>query len=97
MLTRIVIGGRELPCRITMGAMLRFKRETGKDVSKMNPDETSDMITFMWACTASACNADRVEFGMSLEEFADRLDPAELNTFYEQQQAAAGDDKKKKW
>ena len=30
---RISVGGRELPCRLTMGAMLLFKRETGKDLN----------------------------------------------------------------
>ena len=32
MKTKIIIGGKEYPCRVTMGALLRFKRETGHDV-----------------------------------------------------------------
>lgn len=35
-------------------------------------------MVFLWCCTASACNADGVEFGMGLEDFADRLDPTQL-------------------
>lgn len=89
MMRTINVGGRELPCRVTMGAMLRFKRETGRDVSGMSGDDVSDLVTFMWCCTTSACNADGVEFGLTLEEFADRLDPSGISEFYEDRQAEA--------
>lgn len=29
---KIKIKGQEYPCRVTMGAMVRFKRESGKDI-----------------------------------------------------------------
>lgn len=87
MMTRIKVDGAELPCRVTMGAMLRFKRETGRDVSAMASDDVSDLVVFLWCCVASACNADGVEFGLSLDDFADRLDPDGLNRFYAEQQA----------
>ena len=32
----IKVGAKEFPCRLTMGAMLQFKRTVGKDVSQMN-------------------------------------------------------------
>lgn len=32
----INVGGRELPCRLSMGAMLLFKRNLQKDVSDMD-------------------------------------------------------------
>ena len=78
--SKVKIGGKEYPCRITMGAMLRFRRETGYDVNQLKSDNTSDYIIFIWCCTASACNADGVEFGYSLDDFADRLDPNGLNS-----------------
>ena len=33
-------------------------------------------------CVLSACKADGVEFGLTLEEFADSLDAQEMNSFY---------------
>lgn len=65
-----------------MGAMLRFKRQTGRDVSEMSPTDTADIITFLWCCVVSSCNADGVEFGLSLEDFADGLDAESFNSFY---------------
>lgn len=92
MVRKINVGGRDLPCRVTMGAMLRFKRETGRDVSGMSSGDISDLITFMWCCVSSACVADGTEFGLTLEEFADRMDPESLGRFYED---GAPDSKKK--
>lgn len=92
MARKINVGGRELPCRVTMGAMLRFKRETRRDVSEMSSGDISDLITFMWCCVSSACVADGTEFGLTLEEFADRMDPESLGRFYED---GAQDSKKK--
>lgn len=89
MMRTINVGGRDLPCRVTMGAMLRFKRETGRDVSGMSSDDVSDLVTFMWCCVASACAADGVELGLTLEEFADRLDPSGISEFYEDGQTEA--------
>ena len=70
----VEVGGRELPCRVTCGAMLRFKHATGKEVSELDGG-LSELVTWLWCCVASACKADDVEFGMTLEEFADRVDP----------------------
>lgn len=53
-----------------MGAMLRFKMETGKEVSDISNDVT-DMCTYLFCCIASACKHDGVEFGLSLMDFAD--------------------------
>lgn len=87
--------GREYPCRVTMGALLRYKRETGKDVSELDGD-AADMLTLLWCCTASACNADGVEFGVDLETFADKLEPDALQKFTEAINGGAADGAKKK-
>lgn len=79
-MTRITVNGQNYPCRMTMGAMLRFKQETGRDVSQTD-SSTSDLITLLWCCIVSACAADRVEFGHSLQEFADLCDLKVLNDF----------------
>jgi len=92
----IVIGGKEYPCRLTLGAMRRFKRETGKDVSKLQNDDIDGLITLMWCCTLSACNADHIEFGISLDDFADAIEPDRMNDFVKEMSEGAGDDTKKK-
>lgn len=81
---KLTIKGKDYPCRVTMGAMVRFKRESGKDVSKIEQSDISDLVLFMWCCTASACNADGVEFGYTPDQFADLLEPTGLNGFYEE-------------
>lgn len=81
-MTKIEINGKQYPCRITMGAMLRFKRETGKDVSEIGQSDVSDLLTLLWCCVASACAGDGVSFKMSLMDFADRIDPDALTGFY---------------
>lgn len=68
----ITINGKAYPCRQTMGAMLRFKTETGKEVSAISNDVT-DMCTYLFCCIASACKHDGVEFGLSLMDFADSV------------------------
>lgn len=79
---RITINGNEYPCRVTMGAMLRFRNETGRDVSQLDSNEAADLVTLLWCCVASASKADGVEFGMGLMDFADTLTPETLTGFY---------------
>lgn len=67
------IGDTAYPCRMTMGAMLRYRRLTGKEVSEMESGSASELATLLYCCTASACSADGIEFGLSLEEFCDRI------------------------
>ena len=62
----ITINGKSYPCRQTMGAMLRFKRETGKEVTDMDGGSLTDVCTFLWCCIVSACKADGITFDMSL-------------------------------
>lgn len=78
----ILIGGREYPCRVTMGAMVRFKRECGRDVSEMKEGDVGDSVLFVWCCVKSACSADGVEFDLDFESFADAMEPSDLAGFY---------------
>lgn len=91
---RIQINGKEYPVRMTMGALLRFKRETGKDVSEVKSTDVADMVILMWCCVASACKADGVDFSLSLDEFADSLDPASLKLLEEESQDGPESEKK---
>lgn len=92
----ITIAGKEYPCRQTMGAMLRFKRETGKEVTEIT-DSVTDMLTFMYCCAESCCKTEGVEFGMTLEDFADRLDISDVTGWaaqFDNGQPAADAEKK---
>lgn len=74
----IRIDGKAYPCRQTMGAMLRFKKETGKEVTEIS-DNLSDMCAYLYCCTLSACKKDSIKFDMSLMDFADSITPEDLN------------------
>lgn len=76
--TEITIDGKAYPCGVTMGAMLRFKRETGKELTDMDASSLSELCTFLWCCVGSACRREKVDFTLSLDEFADALDPDAL-------------------
>lgn len=80
---KITIQGKEYPCRVTMGAMVRFKRESGKDVSRIDQSDVSDLVLLLWCCVASACAVDGVEFSYSFDMFADLLSPQDLADFYD--------------
>lgn len=92
----ITINGKAYPCRQTMGAMLRFKRETGKEVTDIQGNDFSEMVAWLWCCVASACNHDGVEFGMSLMDFADAMDPEQMSAWADaiSVENAGGDEKK---
>lgn len=81
---KITINGTEYPCRITMGAFLIFHELTGREASDISDAALSDMIVFIYACVKSACRADKVEFDLSLEAFADAASPDSLDAFYQQ-------------
>lgn len=86
----VYINGKEYPCRPTMGAMLRFKKETGKEVTEMQNGSFSDVCAYLYCCVASACAADKVPFKMSLMDFADNLSPEAMNEWANAVQAEAG-------
>ena len=90
----IIINGKAYPCRQTMGAMLRFKHETDREVTEMDAGALSDVCTFLWCCVASACKADGIEFGYTLMDFADAIDPERMQEWADASQGEAGDEKK---
>lgn len=93
-MNKIEINGKQYPCRVTMGAMLRFKQETGHDVSQMQPNDVGELVTFLWCCIVSASKADNVEFGIGLMDFADSLDPDTLNGFFNEMKNDSDPEKK---
>lgn len=54
----IKINGEKFPCRLTMGALLAYKRKTGEDVGKLNPDDIESVLMLIGCCLESTCRAD---------------------------------------
>ena len=47
-LNKLRIAGKEYPCRVTMGAMVRFKNAAGKDVSELKQSDISELVLFIF-------------------------------------------------
>lgn len=75
-----------------MGAMLRFKQETGKEVTDIEAGSLTELCTFLGCCAVSACKSDGVEFGLSLMDFVDRIGPDEIQEWNDRQDADYKDD-----
>lgn len=73
----ITVNGKTYPCMPTMGAFLRFKQETGYDITEMQ-GSLSDLTAYLYCCTVSACQRESVEFGYTLMQFADSVAPEDL-------------------
>lgn len=95
---KIVIGGMNYPCTMTMGAMLRFKRRTNKEVQQLNPNDIEEFLELIHACVVSGCKAEGVAFDLSLDEMADGLTVEEMTCFSEEMFGApkSGEESKKK-
>ncbi len=74
----ITINGEAYPCSPTMGAMLRFKEETGREITEINPGSFSDLCTYLWCCVASGAKREGKDFNLSLMEFADSITPEDM-------------------
>ena len=74
----ITVDGKEYPCRPTMGAMLRFKQETGREVTQIELGDLSGLVTYLWCCVLSACKREGVDFPLSLMDFADAIAPQDV-------------------
>ena len=75
---------------VTMGALVRFKEVTGKDASRIDSGDITEVATLLWCCVVSACKRAGIDFEMSFIEFADRLTPQDMEHFV----TAMNDEKK---
>lgn len=66
-----------------MGAMLRFKQETGKEVTEIDPGSFTDLCTYLWCCVKSASKAEGKDFNLSLIDFADNVTPDDATAWAE--------------
>lgn len=75
---KIEIKGKEYPCDFVMGAFLRFKRETGKDVSEIKQNDLEDLLMLMWCCVKCTTQGEGDEFPLDFETFCNSITPAVL-------------------
>lgn len=66
------------PCYATLGAMLRFKRHTGKEISDVRLDDLENLFTFLYCCVQSACAREGKPFDLDELTFADSITPDEM-------------------
>lgn len=74
----IQVGDRTYPFRMTLGAMLRFKRATGKEVADLDDSNVEEVATLLHACIASTCAADKIPFSLTFDEFCDNVSVEDL-------------------
>lgn len=74
----IEIDGKNYPCRVTMGALLRYRQQTGEDVSDLKSDNVTGVFTFLWCCIKSASDADGVSMPWGVMEMADKVSPEQF-------------------
>ncbi|MBO4525000.1 MAG: hypothetical protein J5692_00200 [Bacteroidales bacterium] len=93
----VSFNGTTYPMVLTMGAILDFKRLTGKDVSEVKSDDMEGLVTLCYCCLASACRAKKQEFPYSLQDFFDNCTIDDINAMNEQiaRQQAEEEAKKK--
>lgn len=92
----ITINGTAYPCSPTMGAMLRFKQETGREITEIDPTSFTDLCTYLWCCVSSAAKREGKDFNLSLMEFADNITPEDMtewNLAIAQEQTDSADEK----
>lgn len=79
----ITVNGEAYPCTPTMGAMLRFRQQTGREITEINPGSFTDLCTYLWCCVVSAAKREGKPFDMSLMDFADNLTPDDMQEWNE--------------
>lgn len=90
----IEVGDKKVSCRLTMGAMLLFKRETGKSVDQL--DGSADMellLQFMYCCVKCSCKAEGIDFDVDFETFCCTITPQDVAQW--SQSVNGGETKKK--
>ena len=81
---QVKINNNNYPIRVTLGAQLLFKQDTGKEVSAM--DGVEDFGKYLWCCTKSASMADGVAFDIPFDQFLHSFDQDLLDQWGELQQ-----------
>lgn len=68
----ITIQGKQYPFRLTIGAMVRYKHDTGEDFSEFKGNDMEKLGMIVYHGTRSACRAEGIDFPFEKKE--DMLD-----------------------
>ena len=63
--------------------MLRFKQETGKEITEIDPTSLTELCTYLWCCIVAGSKREGKEFGLTLMEFADAVTPDDMSEWSE--------------
>lgn len=75
--------GESFPVEISLGAMLIFKEETGREATEADMGSLSDLIKLLWAGAAAASETAGIAMNYTPQQFANRLTPEELKKWKE--------------
>lgn len=76
--------GETYPFEFTMGAMLLFKKETGKEATEADFSSLSDLLTILWGGVVAATEATGGNCPYTLQQFANRIDKPTLVKWQEE-------------
>ncbi|HBK29044.1 MAG TPA: hypothetical protein DDZ04_04365 [Parabacteroides sp.] len=92
----LTIQGTKYPFRLTIGAMVAYKRETGEDFSKFSGEDMEKLGVIIYHGTKSACKADGIDFPFkSADEIIDYVDMQEAAALLGGDAEAQADSEKK--
>lgn len=93
----VAIKGKSYPFRLTIGAMVAYKKAVGEDFSKFNGEDMEKMLHIIFYGIKSACKADGIEFPFqSPDEIADYIDMGQINDLFDSKGVDTDDGAKKK-
>lgn len=90
---KIRINDKEYPLYVTMGALLRYKRETGRDAGELKGDSLEDVLMLMWCCVVCASQAHNIEFPLDFETFCNSITLEEVKRWRDQAESSGGQKK----
>ena len=73
--------GESFPVEISLGAMLIFREETGREATDADMGSLSDLIKLLWAGAAAASESAGIAMNYTPQQFANRLTPEELKNW----------------
>ncbi len=75
--------GESFPVEISLGAMLIFKEETGREATEADMGSLSDLIKLLWAGASATSETAGIAMTYTPQQFANRLTPEELKKWKE--------------
>jgi len=80
----IKIQGKKYPIRVTMWALLTFKRDKGRQVSELANTDLEDLLYYTWLCVKGACMQDSIAFDLDFEVYIQGVEGNPMEALIEQ-------------